>query len=327
MIPGLSSDAEAAAGFALDGFVLHRWGEPVGVVTPGAVIRKRPDGAQTVVGPRGEAPLDDADAASSVAALVAVGSLLLGEAVEIDRVAAALDRPALSRTVSWLCSTAPDCGAVLAALDRASQASVMLFGCGGIGGLAAMILAGSGIGRLVLVDPDVVEASNLNRQFAYRHSDVGRRKVDVLAEELRLRTPGVVVETAPQRAESAEQAAALVESAQGLSAVLLTADDPIGLAPSVSAACARRGVLYCGAGYVHDLVVVSVGEGPSAPDAVADRLPAAVMPSAPTPNVQAAAAVCDQILRRLMGAVEDRREPTVLRWRSGDGWFGPSGDG
>jgi molybdopterin/thiamine biosynthesis adenylyltransferase len=58
---------------------------------------------------------------------------------------------------------------------------VAIVGAGGTGSHVAVQLAHLGVGRLVLVDPDIVELSNLSRLVGARASDVGRRKADVLA--------------------------------------------------------------------------------------------------------------------------------------------------
>ncbi|UVS80572.1 ThiF family adenylyltransferase [Actinokineospora sp. UTMC 2448] len=65
------------------------------------------------------------------------------------------------------------------------QARVTIVGVGGVGSTAALALAQSGVGSLHLVEPDVVELSNLNRQVLYTEHDLGRPKVDVAVEVLR----------------------------------------------------------------------------------------------------------------------------------------------
>jgi len=68
--------------------------------------------------------------------------------------------------------------------ERLLQAKVLVVGCGGLGALAAQYLAGAGVGRLLLVDPDIVEISNLPRQIAYTEADLGLAKSEVLARRL-----------------------------------------------------------------------------------------------------------------------------------------------
>ncbi len=68
--------------------------------------------------------------------------------------------------------------------DILSKRTVAIAGCGGLGSNVAVALARAGIGRLIIVDCDVVELSNLNRQY-YFLSDLGNRKTDALAAHLR----------------------------------------------------------------------------------------------------------------------------------------------
>ncbi len=70
-----------------------------------------------------------------------------------------------------------------------SKNSAVIVGCGGLGTNAAVHLAGAGIGRLLLVDYDTVEARNLNRQFFYTKDDIGKPKSRLLAERLRAYAP------------------------------------------------------------------------------------------------------------------------------------------
>ena len=74
---------------------------------------------------------------------------------------------------------------------------VLLIGSGGIGSPAALYLAASGIGRLGLIDYDVVEPSNLQRQILFRTQDVGKRKVDVARDQLSELNPFTQIDTYP----------------------------------------------------------------------------------------------------------------------------------
>lgn len=69
-------------------------------------------------------------------------------------------------------------------IESLIEADGVIFGCGGIGSMTALQLAGSGIGSLTIIDDDVVEKSNLNRQYMWTNSDIGRSKVDVLVKAI-----------------------------------------------------------------------------------------------------------------------------------------------
>ncbi|MDT8418162.1 MAG: HesA/MoeB/ThiF family protein [Lutibacter sp.] len=69
------------------------------------------------------------------------------------------------------------------------QAKVLVIGCGGLGSPVAVYLAASGVGELHLVDFDTVSVSNLHRQVFYKKEDIQQPKVEVLANEIKKRTP------------------------------------------------------------------------------------------------------------------------------------------
>jgi molybdopterin/thiamine biosynthesis adenylyltransferase len=73
------------------------------------------------------------------------------------------------------------------------NASVVLIGAGGLGSPAALYLAAAGVGKVGLVDFDVVDMSNLHRQILHGHKDVGRPKVESGADRLRDINPDVDV--------------------------------------------------------------------------------------------------------------------------------------
>ena len=69
-------------------------------------------------------------------------------------------------------------------LERIQKARIMVIGLGGVGGTALSSLYRSGFRHFVLVDNDVVDASNLNRQIMYENKDIGKRKTDVCKAKL-----------------------------------------------------------------------------------------------------------------------------------------------
>ena len=78
--------------------------------------------------------------------------------------------------------------------QRIRQASILIVGCGGIGGLVAIILARSGVSRFVLVEFDAYEPSNMNRQIACFVDTIGRNKAQVIKEHILRINPEAEVE-------------------------------------------------------------------------------------------------------------------------------------
>ena len=69
---------------------------------------------------------------------------------------------------------------------KLKQAKVLCIGTGGLGAPLGLYLAAAGVGRLGLVDFDVVDSTNLQRQVLFGTSDVGRPKIEAAADRLRI---------------------------------------------------------------------------------------------------------------------------------------------
>lgn len=69
-------------------------------------------------------------------------------------------------------------------INKLADATVAVFGIGGVGGHVAEALARSGVGNLELIDHDTVSLSNLNRQIVALHSTIGKYKVDVMRDRI-----------------------------------------------------------------------------------------------------------------------------------------------
>lgn len=87
----------------------------------------------------------------------------------------------------------------IAGQEKLAAASVLILGVGGLGSPVAMYLASAGVGKLILIDDDTVELSNLQRQIAHTTAALGKLKVDSAAALLNLLNPAVAVQTIAQR--------------------------------------------------------------------------------------------------------------------------------
>src|SRR5207237_10161338 len=79
--------------------------------------------------------------------------------------------------------------------EKIKNASVLLIGCGGLGSPLSMYLAAAGVGRLGLIDFDLTDFTNLQRQVAFGTQDVGRPKVDATKDRIESIHPNVNVTT------------------------------------------------------------------------------------------------------------------------------------
>jgi molybdopterin/thiamine biosynthesis adenylyltransferase/rhodanese-related sulfurtransferase len=115
---------------------------------------------------------------------------------------------------------------------RLAAASVLVVGAGGLGSPVLATLAGAGVGRLVVVDHDRVETTNLHRQPLFRMADLGRRKVEAARDALLAYNPEVAVEAEAVRLDPAN-AARLVARA----GIVVDAADNLAVSYVLSDAC------------------------------------------------------------------------------------------
>lgn len=93
---------------------------------------------------------------------------------------------------------------LLAEIDFSGQealatSSVAIVGCGGLGSMIGLYLAGAGVGAITLIDTDCVEISNLHRQLAFREVDIGEEKSVALGRQLQALNHEVTISTRNHR--------------------------------------------------------------------------------------------------------------------------------
>lgn len=87
--------------------------------------------------------------------------------------------------------------------DRIIAAHALVIGAGGLGSPVALYLGSAGVGRITLVDDDVVDVTNLQRQIAHTAARVGMPKVESAREAILAINPRAVVDTVQARADAA----------------------------------------------------------------------------------------------------------------------------
>lgn len=111
-----------------------------------------------------------------------------------------------------------------------SGKTALVVGAGGLGGPALLVLASGGVGRIVLVEDDVVDTSNLARQPLFDERDVGARKATAAAARLRALFPATAVEARDERfgaagaVELARAADVIVDGSDNFATKFLASD-------------------------------------------------------------------------------------------------------
>jgi adenylyltransferase/sulfurtransferase len=90
----------------------------------------------------------------------------------------------------------------VAGQERLASSRVLCVGAGGLGSPALQYLAAAGVGRIGIVDDDVVDESNLQRQTLFATSDIGKRKADVAAQRVMELNPLIAADAIPLRLDS-----------------------------------------------------------------------------------------------------------------------------
>lgn len=85
------------------------------------------------------------------------------------------------------------------AQEKLKAAKVLVVGAGGLGCPVLMYLAAAGVGHIGIIDADVVDISNLQRQVLYSQNDLGQLKAEVAAQKLHAQNPLIHCQAIPQR--------------------------------------------------------------------------------------------------------------------------------
>jgi len=119
--------------------------------------------------------------------------------------------------------------------DKILQGHALVIGAGGLGSPVALYLGSAGVGHITLVDPDSVDATNLQRQIAHTLDRIGQFKVDSAREAIQAINPDVRVSAIAERAD-----ASLLDRLVAQADVVLDCCDNFATRQAVNRACMQH---------------------------------------------------------------------------------------
>lgn len=130
--------------------------------------------------------------------------------------------------------------------DNIISMNILIAGCGGIGNIMSYTMASLGARNLLLLDNDIIEKSNLNRQFLFQEQDIGQKKVDVLESRLKKINSQLNIKKIEANLEN------LNMQDENISLIILSADSKNSLAIMTKLATSKK-IPLISVGYLSDI--------------------------------------------------------------------------
>lgn len=182
-----------------------------------------------------------------------------------------------------------------------------------------MLLAGCGIKNFILVDADIIEESNLNRQLFWTRADIGQPKGETLKKAIEARFLDTTIEVL--RIETDKHAISNLQRQHAASIIVITADNPSSLAEDAATISQSTGVPVVSGGYNHSNCKVYLHTGKNTQvttDSFVDtpwqRLPSSIMPSFGPLNVNMASLLASGSIAMLAKRSFVSNEDHTIEW-------------
>jgi len=136
--------------------------------------------------------------------------------------------------------------------NNLKKASVAIVGCGGIGNHIAPILACSGVGKIILVDSDQIEISNLTRQILFDETSIGQDKINVLATALKKRNSEIIIEKQNLKINNIND----IYKINQPDLFIVSADSPAAIGDWFNSFCVKNSIPFINVGYINDISLI-----------------------------------------------------------------------
>ncbi|UQS13564.1 ThiF family adenylyltransferase [Pseudomonas sp. HS6] len=302
----------------IDFYLKDEQGAVLGLIAPSTFFAET-DSGLLIDGPKNTVRINQRSIAGLAKGLAEAGSLATGTLEELAQVHALLENPATSRTTSYfLCGTS-SCSAIIEDTNTIEKSTALVVGCGGIGSVTAMVLAGCGIKKFILVDADAIEESNLNRQLFWTRADIGQPKVSTLKNAIEARFLNTTIETLAIEAD--KFAIENLQRQYDANIIIITADNPSSLAEEAAGIAQATGVPVVSGGYNHSncKVYLHSGEYVETLSATTEitpwqRLPHSIMPSFGPLNVNMASLLASGSIAMLAKRSFESNKDHTIEW-------------
>ncbi|HNR18881.1 MAG TPA: ThiF family adenylyltransferase [Bacteroidia bacterium] len=151
------------------------------------------------------------------------------------------------------------------AQEKLSNVHIVILGIGGIGNFIATALCVAGAGKITLVDFDLVEETNLNRQILFSETDIGKHKTEAAAQRLKDLNSNCNIRTVNKEINSQSELEKLIRE-YSPDYIVLSADKPVDIVLWASALCKKYRFKYLKCGYMayHGLIGPLLGHNTKA---------------------------------------------------------------
>ena len=296
-------------GWTLENHMILQLSNPIAILNPASLLIQE-NRKIHIKGKRGVFEIPTQSIEELIITLFASGSLIPGNPKEVRSVSKLLFKPEYSRTYAYFCSVAESCKQILDFEKTISESHVAIIGCGGIGSISAVLLAGIGIKSFTLIDFDSVEKSNLNRQILYKKSDIGKLKASVLKRELKSRFNNLNIEIIDRKI-SKENSKSLLYNTSG---IIITADDPIGVHVDIIKSANKRNIPIVSCGYSLNESKLFLSPDIKLQNKTVNyqKLPQGIMPSYGPTNSEVAGIATSVITHAILGLIKDSEKIEMI---------------
>lgn len=269
----------------------------MGILHPATLTREKKRNVE-ILGPNGVLIIGKKDELIVIiSALISNGNIIIGNSeFEIEETNKYLINPLTSRTTSYILSISKCCKDVNEFYSTIKHMSFGILGCGGIGSLSSVILSQLPFKEVYLIDPDIIEESNFNRQLFWKRSDIGKFKVDALKSHIYNRNPHLKVNVMKTVLCSAN----LEEIINKIDCILFTADNPIGINNIAKKIAKKESKYFLAAGYSFNKILFDNKLDINVANELQwEPINKHIMPSSGPINAEASGIACNMILKMI----------------------------